>query len=114
MSYLFVLIEMDKVYKILIFEVDLFDYFCMFFKSIGKNGMQFIFFKVFLVFGEDGDCSFKIIEEVDYIVKMDGKCLFFWCMMVILKEDKELIENEMVYNLFVFCVFEDYSWIKLG
>lgn len=35
-------------------------------------------------------------------------------MMVISKEDKELIENEMVYNLSAPCVLEDYSWIKPG
>lgn len=35
-------------------------------------------------------------------------------MMVISKEDKELIENEMVYNLSAPCVLENYSWIKPG
>ena len=43
MSYLPVLIETDKAYKILISEADLSDYPCMFLKSTGKNGMQSIF-----------------------------------------------------------------------
>ena len=34
--------------------------------------------------------------------------------MVITKEDKQLLENEMVYNLSTPCVLEDYSWIKPG
>ena len=33
---------------------------------------------------------------------------------MISKEDKELIENEMVYNLSAPCVLENYSWIKPG
>jgi alpha-glucosidase len=114
MSYLPVLIETDKAYKILISEADLSDYPCMFLKSTGKNGMQSIFPKAPLAFGEDGDRSLKITEEADYIAKTDGKRSFPWRMMVISKEDKELIENEMVYNLSAPCVLEDYSWIKPG
>lgn len=63
MSYLPVLIETDKAYKILISEADLSDYPCMFLKSTGKNGMQSIFPKAPLAFGEDGDRSLKITEE---------------------------------------------------
>lgn len=114
MSYLPVLIETDKAYKILISEADLSDYPCMFLKSTGKNGMQSIFPKAPLAFGEDGDRSLKITEEADYIAKTDGKRSFPWRMMVISKEDKELIENEMVYTLSAPCVLEDYSWIKPG
>ena len=61
------------------------------------------------------DKAYKIlISEADYIAKTDGKRSFPWRMMVISKEDKELIENEMVYNLSAPCVLEDYSWIKPG
>lgn len=114
MSYLPVLIETDKAYKILISEADLFDYPCMFLKGTGKNGMQSLFPKAPLAFGEDGDRSLKITKEADYIAKTTGKRSFPWRMMVISKEDKEIIENEMVYNLSTPCVLEDYSWIKPG
>ena len=114
MSYLPVLLETDKAYKILISEADLYDYPCMFLKSTGTNGMQSLFPKVPLEFGDDGDRSLKILQEADYIAKTDGKRSFPWRMMVISKEDKELVENEMVYSLSSPCVLEDYSWIKPG
>lgn len=114
MSYLPILLETDKSYKILISEADLYDYPCMFLKSNGQNGMTSLFPKVPLEFGEDGDRSLKITKEADYIAKTDGKRSFPWRFMVIAKEDKELIENEMVYNLSTPCVLEDYSWIKPG
>lgn len=114
MSYLPVLLETNKPYKILISEADLHDYPCMFLKSTGQNGMQSLFPKVPLEFGEDGDRSLKILKEADYIAKTAGKRSFPWRFMVITKEDKQLLENEMVYNLSTPCVLEDYSWIKPG
>ena len=114
MRYLPILLETDKPYKILISEADLHDYPCMFLKSTGRNGMQSLFPKVPLEFGEDGDRSLKILKEADYIAKTAGKRSFPWRFMVITKEDKQLLENEMVYNLSTPCVLEDYSWIKPG
>ena len=114
MSYLPILLETDKPYKILMSEADLHDYPCMFLKSTGRNGMQSLFPKVPLEFGEDGDRSLKILKEADYIAKTAGKRSFPWRFMVITKEDKQLLENEMVYNLSTPCVLEDYSWIKPG
>lgn len=114
MSYLPILLETDKSYKILISEADLHDYPCMFLKSTGQNGMQSLFPKVPLEFGEDGDRSLKILKEADYIAKTAGKRSFPWRFMVITKEDKQLLENEMVYNLSTPCVLKDYSWIKPG
>ena len=114
MSYLPILLETDKPYKILISEADLHDYPCMFLKSTGQNGMQSLFPKVPLEFGEDGDRSLKILKEADYMAKTAGKRSFPWRFMVITKEDKQLLENEMVYNLSTPCVLEDYSWIKPG
>ena len=114
MSYLPILLETDKPYKILISEADLHDYPCMFLKSTGQNGMQSLFPKVPLEFGEDGDRSLKILKEADYIAKTAGKRSFPWRFMVITKEDKPLLENETVYNLSTPCVLEDYSWIKPG
>ena len=114
MSYLPILLETDKPYKILISEADLHDYPCMFLKSTGQNGMQSLFPKVPLEFEEDGDRSLEILKEADYIAKTAGKRSFPWRFMVITKEDKQLLENEMVYNLSTPCVLEDYSWIKPG
>ena len=114
MTYLPVLLETDKQYKILISEADLQDYPCMFLKSTGNNGMQSLFPKCPLEFGEDGDRSMKILKEADYIAKTSGKRSFPWRFFVISDDDRDIISNEMVYNLSSPCELEDYNWIKPG
>lgn len=109
-----VLLETDKQYKILISEADLLDYPCMFLKSSGNNGMKSTFPKYPLEFGEDGDRSLKIKKEADYIAKTSGSRSFPWRLFVITKEDKQLVENEMVLKLAKPNVLGDVSWVKPG
>lgn len=109
-----VLLETDKQYKILISEADLLDYPCMFLKSTGNNGMKSTFPKYPLEFGEDGDRSLKIKKEADYIAKTSGSRSFPWRLFVITKEDKQLVENEMVLKLAKPNVLGDVSWVKPG
>ncbi|MDR3653402.1 MAG: glycoside hydrolase family 97 protein [Paludibacter sp.] len=114
MTTLPVLLETDKQYKILIAEADLLDYPCMFLKSTGNNGMISAFPKYPLEFGEDGDRSLKITKEADYIAKTSGTRSFPWRLFVITKEDKQLVENEMVSKLSKPNVLGDVSWVKPG
>ncbi|MEY8685053.1 glycoside hydrolase family 97 protein [Bacteroides sp. AN502(2024)] len=114
MTYLPVLLETDKKYKILISEADLYDYPCMFLRGTGDNGMKSLFPRCPLEFGDDGDRSVKILKEADYIAHTAGQRSFPWRFFVISREDKELVENEMVYNLSAPCEIEDCSWIKPG
>lgn len=114
MTTLPVLLETDKQYKILISEADLLDYPCMFLKSTGNNGMKSIFSKYPLEFGEDGDRSLRITKEADYIAKTSGSRSFPWRLFVITKEDKQLVENEMVLKLAKPNVLGDVSWVKPG
>lgn len=114
MSTLPVLLETDKQYKILISEADLLDYPCMFLKSTGTNGMKSAFPKYPLEFGEDGDRSLRITKEANYIAKTSGTRNFPWRLIVIAKEDKQLIENEMVLKLSSPNVLGDVSWVKPG
>ncbi|MGQ8335130.1 glycoside hydrolase family 97 protein [Sunxiuqinia sp. A32] len=114
MTILPVLLETDKQYKILISEADLSDYPCMFLKSTGNNGMQSAFPKCPLEFGDDGDRSLKLTKLADYIAKTPGTRNFPWRLFVISKEDKQLLENEMVAKLSTPNVLGDVSWIKPG
>jgi alpha-glucosidase len=114
MTTLPVLLEAGKNYKILISEADLFDYPCMFLKSTGKNGLVSTFPKCPLEFGDDGDRSVKILKEADYIAKTKGARNFPWRLFVITKDDKQLLENEMVYKLSTPNVLGDISWVKPG
>lgn len=114
MSYFPVLLESPKGYNILISEADLDDYPCMFVKSTGNNGLTAVFPKYPLEFGDDGDRSVKILKEADYIAKTEGKRTFPWRFFVISSDDKDIVSNEMVYNLSSPCELEDCSWIKPG
>ena len=114
MTYLPILVETDKKYKILISEADLHDYPCMFFKSNNQGGLTSLFPPCPLEFGEDGDRSVKIVKEADYIAKTNGSRQFPWRYFVISKEDRDLVSNEMSYVLSSPCVLKDFQWIKPG
>lgn len=114
MTTLPVLLSTDKPYKILISEADLSDYPCMFLKSTGNNGMESLFPPVPLEFGEDGDRSVKILKEADYIAKTSGSRSFPWRVFVISKEDKQIIENQLVFCLSRPNELPETDWIKPG
>lgn len=114
MSTLPVLIDTKKGYKLLVSESDLSDYPCMFIKGTNNNGMRSAFPKVPLEFGDDGDRSVKIVKEADYIAKTTGKRNYPWRCIVIAKNDGQLLENTMTYNLASPCVLQETSWIKPG
>ncbi len=114
MTYLPILIETDKKYKILVSESDLKDYPCMFLKGTGENSMTSVFPKTPLEFGPDGDRSQKILKEADYIARTSAARQFPWRYFVISKEDKDLLANEMTYVLSSPCELKDPSWVKPG
>lgn len=114
MSTLPVLLSTDKTYKILITEANLKDYPCMFLKSNGRNGMESLFPQVPLEFGDDGDRSLKILKEADYIAKTSGNRSYPWRVFVLTKDDKQLIENQLVYNLSDPNVLGNVDWVKPG
>lgn len=114
MSYLPILLESPQGYNILISEADLDDYPCMFLKGTDDNGLTAVFPRYPLEFGEDGDRSVKILKEADYIAKTEGKRTFPWRFFVISSDDKDIVRNEMAYNLSSPCELEDYSWVKPG
>lgn len=114
MTYLPVLAETAGGYKILISEADLRDYPCMFLRGTGGGGLQAVFPKCPLEFGPDGDRSVSIVREADYIAKTSGRRSFPWRFMVISRDDREIVANEMVYCLSAPCELDDCSWIKPG
>ncbi|MBR1941742.1 MAG: glycoside hydrolase family 97 protein [Bacteroidaceae bacterium] len=114
MTYLPVLLESPAGYKVLISEANLCDYPAMFLKSTGSNGLTSTFPKSPLEFGDDGDRSVKITKEADYIARTEGTRTLPWRFFVISKDDKALVENEMVFKLSDACELTDFSWVKPG
>lgn len=113
MAVLPVLVDSKKQYKILISESDLSDYPCLFLKGTGK-GITATFPKTPLEFGPDGDRSLKILKEANYIAKTKGTRSFPWRYFVIIKEDKQLIENTMTLKLAPKSELTETAWIKPG
>ncbi|MCA1920056.1 MAG: glycoside hydrolase family 97 protein [Flavobacterium piscis] len=113
MAVLPVLVDSKKQYKILISESDLSDYPCLFLKGTGK-GITATFPKTPLEFGPDGDRSLKILKEANYIAKTKGTRSFPWRYFVIIKEDKQLIENTMTLKLAPKSELKETAWIKPG
>ena len=114
MTYFPVLFETPAGDKVLVSEANLCDYPAMFLKSTGNNGVRAVFPKVPLAFGDDGDRSVKITQEADYIAKTSGSRTFPWRFLVISKDDRKLVENEMVFKLSDPCELIDASWVKPG
>ena len=114
MIYLPVLLETPTGEKILISEANLKDYPAMFFRSTGNNGLKSLFPKYPLEVEDDGDRSQKILKEANYIAKTSGSRDLPWRMFVISKQDKDLLEQEMVYNLSDPNEIGDTSWVRTG
>lgn len=114
MIYLPVLLEAPTGEKILISEANLKDYPAMFFRSTGNNGFTSLFPKYPLEVEDDGDRSQKILKEANYIAKTSGPRDLPWRMFVISKQDKDLLEQEMVYNLSDPNEIGDTSWVRTG
>lgn len=114
MSTLPILIDTSSAYKILFAEANVSDYPRMFVKGDGKNGVESIFPKVPLEFGEDGDRSLKILKEAEYIAHTSSTREFPWRYFVIADRDEKLIENTMSCKLSPSSIIDDPSWIKPG
>lgn len=74
-------------------------YFC---KEDGKmKGYWVIYFKK-IEMGSWGNFIMVVKERENYLVCIVGNYVFFWCMVIVVKDDKELLINEMIYLLVKF------------
>lgn len=113
MTYLPVLVETDKQYKMLISESDLRDYPGMFLTKNG-NGFRSVFPPLPLAVEDDGDRSQKFTKEADYIASTQGRRTYPWRYFVISREDKDIVANEMTFLLSSPCEIAETQWIKPG
>lgn len=116
LAFLPLLAEMPGGKKICITEADLMSYPGMYLTcENGKSGLK----GVFAAYPD------RIVPEVrglkgvvksrkDYIAKAEGETAFPWRVTVVATEDKQLLDNDMVYRLASPARFSDFSWIKPG
>lgn len=114
MTYLPILVNTDRKYKILISESDLCDYPGMFLNGTGDNGMQAVFPPCPLETKPDGDRSVAFTKTADYIARTSGTRSFPWRYFMISREDKEIPLNNLTYMLASPCEIKDCSWIRPG
>ncbi len=108
------LLETERNTKILISEADLYDYPNFFLFGTGANTLNAEFPNVILETYRTGDRGKAIKKEADYIAETSGNRSFPWRVIMIASEDKELLENEMIYKLSSPNVLEDTDWINPG
>lgn len=114
MTYLPVLIETDKQYKILISESDIRDYPSMFLCGTGANAMKAAYPPYVLQTEPEWDRSLKITKEAEYIARTSGRRSYPWRYFVISRQDKDIVANEMIRCLAGKNEIDNTSWIKPG
>ncbi len=115
-AFLPLLAEMPGGKKICITEADLMNYPGMYLAcETGKPELK----GIFAAYPDKIESEVRGLKGVvksrkDYIAKAEGETAFPWRVMVIAAEEKELLDNDMVYRLASPARFSDFSWIKPG
>lgn len=106
----------SKGTNILFTETDLKDYPSLFMRKKDENSFETLLPKNILKTipsKEYPDRDFSIEKEANFIAKTNGKRSFPWRIMII-GEDKDLIESTLVYQLSSPSVINDTNWIVPG
>lgn len=115
-AFLPLLVEGKNQKKICITESDLLNYPGMYLKHGDQgNSLEGVFAAYpKTVVDEVRGLKGVVKAREPYIAKAEGVTAFPWRVMVISKNDMELLCNDMVYKLATPAKFTDYSWIKPG
>ena len=62
----------------------------------------------------ESDRTQQIVEEGDYIAKIDGKKEFPWRVFIVSDDDRTFVESNLITQLSESSKLEDTSWIKPG
>ncbi len=127
-SYLPLLVEVPGGPKVVLTEADLLDYAGLYLKSDKKNGLVGVLPQVATGSKPTGwnstsydysetkfvNYNLQVTRRTDYIAKTKGTRTFPWRVAIIAAEDKELLDNQLVYLLATPSKIGDPSWIKPG
>lgn len=107
-----VLMEASGV-KLLLTESSLFDYAGMWVRGTGKGGLKGVFPHYPTRLKIAGDRDEHVEQRADFIAKAAGPRDFPWRVLMVAREDKDILDNQMVYNL-ARPAQGDFSWVKPG
>ncbi|WP_447642539.1 MULTISPECIES: glycoside hydrolase family 97 catalytic domain-containing protein [Chitinophagaceae] len=100
--------------KLLLSESDLLDYSNLFFFGTGTTAVKGGFPKVIRKSKLSGDRGTKILENENYIAKTTGSRSFPWRVLMVADADKDLLENNLIYQLASPNVLKNTGWIRPG
>lgn len=109
------LVKVPSGTNILLLESDLQDYPCLWLEK-GSQNLNAHFWNYPKTYNVNGNSKNRrqIVDCEDYIAKTNGKRTFPWRVFAVAQEDKDLMNNQLVYLLAPECQIEDPSWIKPG
>jgi alpha-glucosidase len=109
------LVKVPSGTNILLLESDLQDYPCLWLEK-GSQNLNAHFWNYPKTYNVKGNSKNRrqIVSCEDYIAKTSGKRTFPWRVFAVAQEDKDLMNNQLVYLLAPECQIEDPSWIKPG
>lgn len=109
------LVKVPSGTNILLLESDLQDYPCLWLEK-GSQNLNAHFWNYPKTYNAKGNSKNRrqIVSCEDYIAKTGGKRTFPWRVFAVAQEDKDLMNNQLVYLLAPECQIEDSSWIKPG
>ncbi|MDQ8005014.1 MAG: glycoside hydrolase family 97 protein [Pedobacter sp.] len=117
LAFLPLLIETKSKRKVLITEADLEAYPGMYLRNIDrKNKLSAVFapYPKTLEHGGYNKLQLLVKEREPYIAKVSSPRNFPWRIISVVKNDAELLDNDMVYKLASPSKIDDVSWIKPG
>ena len=113
-----VLVKPDDKMNILLHESDVRDYPCMSLMSSGKraNTLTTIHAKHPKTTLPGGHKNFNLVvkETEDYIARTRGTREFPWRIIAFAKDDKDILDNQLVWLLGAKCQLPDTEWIRPG
>ena len=106
----------DKPYKIVIAESDLYDYPGLYIQATGSKSMKGMWAKYPKTVAEPDNIysNHEPLTRYDYIARVGGNRVFPWRVFAISTDDKELLNNELVYLLAEPQRLTDTDWIVPG
>lgn len=110
------LVDLTQGRKVYISESDLRDYPGMFLQGSKKSdyGLQGKFAGYPLELKKTSDRDVKVTRYANYLAKTKGSRDFPWRVMILSRNDADLVQSELIYKLATPLMIEDPSWIKPG
>ena len=116
LAFLPFMVELPHGRKVVVTESDLRDYPGMYMHLYLPSMLEGIFAPLPKKWEQGGhnNLQYRVKEREECIAKTAGTRTFPWRIIAISQEDKELVDNDLVYLLAAPSQVEDISWIKPG